>query len=100
MNTSLVAGFGVVSKSDDESLAAASKSLGGSKKSAGGSMMDTPVLTSGGDLELDFVDLGETRTKLYVQEEVENLEESIDALQARILHRLHGGGGGAVSPWH
>jgi len=89
-------GFGVVSKSDDGSTSAASKSLGGSKNSLGSSIMDTPVLTDGRDRDLDFVDLGETRTKLYVEAEVEDLEESIDALQARILHRLHGS---ESAPW-
>ena len=92
-------GFGVVSKSDDdESMSHASKTLVGSKNSTGSSLMDTPVLSSsvGG---LDFLDLGETRTKLYVQDEVERLEESIDGLQRRILHRLSGGAHSPAVVW-
>ncbi|GMI11103.1 hypothetical protein TrLO_g10094 [Triparma laevis f. longispina] len=76
---------------------AASTVLGSSRRSIANSEINTPVLNGagkgvGGGL-VDFVDLHETRTQLYMQEEVEQLEETIDDLQKKILNRLSVGEG-------
>ncbi|GMH68282.1 hypothetical protein TrST_g5442 [Triparma strigata] len=74
---------------------AASTVLGSSRRSyANNSEIGTPVLTEEGGQEVDFLDFQETRTQLYMQEEVEQLEETIDDLQKKILNRLSGGGVG------